>query len=53
MRPARGSTDQLLAKLPGARISRWHNPDRLGHNGWIARPDGTVDRIARWVRDLR
>ncbi|MCX4098884.1 alpha/beta fold hydrolase [Nocardia sp. alder85J] len=48
----RGSADQLLAKLPRARVVRWHNPERLGHNGWITAPGSTADRIETWVRDL-
>ncbi|MFF0489511.1 alpha/beta fold hydrolase [Nocardia sp. NPDC004068] len=47
----RGSADHLLAKLPRARVSRWRQPERLGHNGWIVDPASTVDRIERWIRD--
>ncbi|MQY30081.1 alpha/beta hydrolase family protein [Nocardia aurantia] len=48
----RASADQLLAKLPRARITKWHNPDRLGHNGWITDPGSTVTRVETWLRDL-
>ncbi|RDI66265.1 alpha/beta hydrolase family protein [Nocardia pseudobrasiliensis] len=47
----RGSADHLLAKLPKARVSTWHQPEALGHNGWITDPVTTVDRIERWIRD--
>lgn len=45
------SAEHLLAKLPNAEISTWHQPQRLGHNGWIPDPDSTVDRIEKWLRD--
>lgn len=48
----RSSAAHLLAKLPKARVSTWHEPKPLGHNGWITDPESTVDRIEKWVRDL-
>lgn len=47
----RGSARQLLAKLPNADITIWHNPDPLGHNGWISDPASTLDRVEKWLRD--
>ena len=47
----RGSARQLLAKLPRADITTWHNPDPLGHNGWISDPDSTLDHVENWLRD--
>ncbi|MCP9622439.1 alpha/beta fold hydrolase [Nocardia otitidiscaviarum] len=47
----RGSAAHLLEKLSGADITRWHNPESLGHNGWIPDSRGTVDYIEKWLRD--
>ncbi|QIS23140.1 alpha/beta hydrolase family protein [Nocardia terpenica] len=47
----RGSAGHLLEKLPAARVTTWHQPEALGHNGWITEPGSTVDRIEKWVRD--
>ncbi|BEK92560.1 alpha/beta fold hydrolase [Nocardia seriolae] len=47
----RGSARQLLAKLPNADSTIWHNPDPLGHNGWISDPASTLDRVEKWLRD--
>lgn len=45
------SADHLLSKLPGAQITRWFQPEALGHNGWITNPDSTVDTVEKWLRD--
>ncbi|QNG21470.1 alpha/beta fold hydrolase [Rhodococcus triatomae] len=45
------SVRNLVAKLPNARLTTWHQPARLGHNGWIRDPGSTVDRIATWLAD--
>ncbi|MGW4244859.1 alpha/beta hydrolase family protein [Nocardia sp. NPDC004722] len=45
------SARQLLAKLPEADITRWHNPEPLGHNGWISDPASTLDYVEKWLRD--
>ncbi|MFE3053907.1 alpha/beta fold hydrolase [Nocardia sp. NPDC059239] len=47
----RGSARQLLAKLSEADITTWHNPDPLGHNGWISDPESTLDYVEKWLRD--
>lgn len=41
----------LVRKLPKADLTTWHQPEPLGHNGWIRKPDTTVDRIAQWLHD--
>ncbi|MEV0295602.1 alpha/beta fold hydrolase [Nocardia sp. NPDC050710] len=46
-----GSAEHLLAKMPDAELTTWHQPERLGHNGWIQDPDSTIDRIEKWLRD--
>jgi predicted alpha/beta hydrolase len=46
-----GSAAHLLEKLPNAGTTTWHQPERLGHNGWIAAPRSTVGRVAEWLRD--
>ncbi|WP_067815553.1 alpha/beta fold hydrolase [Nocardia inohanensis] len=45
------SARQLLEKLPNARITTWHNPAPLGHNGWISDPESTLDYVEKWLRD--
>ncbi|MFD4431457.1 alpha/beta fold hydrolase [Nocardia sp. NPDC058497] len=45
------SADHLLGKLPAARVTRWFQPEALGHNGWITNPDSTVDVVEKWLRD--
>ncbi|MFD3743919.1 alpha/beta fold hydrolase [Nocardia sp. NPDC058633] len=45
------SADHLLGKLPGAQITRWLQPQALGHNGWITDPDSTVATVEKWLRD--
>lgn len=45
------SARHLLAKMPAAEVTTWHEPNRLGHNGWIPEPASTVDRIEKWLRD--
>lgn len=45
------AADHLLAKLANAQITRWRQPERLGHNGWIRNPASTVDRIEAWLHD--
>ncbi|MBF6333858.1 alpha/beta fold hydrolase [Nocardia transvalensis] len=47
-----GSAAHLLEKLANARITTWHQPESLGHNGWIVDPQSTIDRIEKWIRDL-
>ncbi|MET8774247.1 alpha/beta fold hydrolase [Nocardia sp. NPDC004654] len=47
----RGSAEHLLGKMPAAELTTWHQPERLGHNGWIPDPNSTVDRIEKWLRD--
>ncbi|MFD7843567.1 alpha/beta fold hydrolase [Nocardia sp. NPDC059764] len=47
----RGSARQLLAKMPQADITTWHNPAPLGHNGWISDPGSTIDYVEKWLRD--
>ncbi|MBL1075868.1 alpha/beta fold hydrolase [Nocardia sp. 2] len=46
-----GSARHLLDKLPNAQITTWHNPERLGHNGWISAPESTLDHVEKWLRD--
>lgn len=41
----------LLDKLPNAAVTTWLQPERLGHNGWIRKPESTVDRIEKWLHD--
>ncbi|MFC4604802.1 alpha/beta fold hydrolase [Rhodococcus kronopolitis] len=41
----------LVRKLPDADVTTWHQPEPLGHNGWIRKPDTTADRIAQWLDD--
>ncbi|MFE6920136.1 alpha/beta fold hydrolase [Nocardia sp. NPDC057663] len=45
------SADHLLGKLPAAQVTRWLQPEALGHNGWITNPDSTVDVVEKWLRD--
>ncbi|MFE3544181.1 alpha/beta fold hydrolase [Nocardia sp. NPDC059177] len=45
------SADHLLSKLPAAQITRWFQPEALGHNGWITDPDSTVAEVEKWLRD--
>ncbi|MEU8900799.1 alpha/beta fold hydrolase [Nocardia sp. NPDC048505] len=45
------AAEHLLSKLPDAEVSTWHQPERLGHNGWITDPASTLDRIEKWLRD--
>ncbi|WP_336087686.1 alpha/beta hydrolase family protein [Nocardia sp. SSK8] len=45
------SADHLLSKLPAAEVTRWLQPEALGHNGWITNPDSTVDTVEKWLRD--
>ncbi|MFD4441411.1 alpha/beta fold hydrolase [Nocardia sp. NPDC058519] len=45
------SADHLLGKLTGAQITRWFQPEALGHIGWITNPDSTVDAVEKWLRD--
>lgn len=47
----RASARHLLDKLPAADRTTWHEPRRLGHNGWITDPHSVVDRIEKWLRD--
>ncbi|WP_054812304.1 alpha/beta hydrolase family protein [Nocardia arizonensis] len=46
-----GSAAHLLSKMPDAEVTTWHQPEALGHNGWITDPASTVDRIEKWLRD--
>ncbi|WP_327110562.1 alpha/beta fold hydrolase [Nocardia sp. NBC_01730] len=45
------SADHLLEKLPNAEVTRWRQPEELGHNGWIRQCGSTVDQIEKWLRD--
>ncbi|MFC4375930.1 alpha/beta fold hydrolase [Nocardia halotolerans] len=45
------AADHLLSKLPAAQITRWFQPEPLGHNGWITNPVSTVDTVEKWLRD--
>lgn len=45
------SADHLLGKLLAAQVTRWFQPEALGHNGWITNPDSTVDVVEKWLRD--
>ncbi|MGW0181347.1 alpha/beta hydrolase family protein [Nocardia sp. NPDC003345] len=47
----RASARHLLDKLPAADRTTWHEPRRLGHNGWITDPHSVIDRIEKWLRD--
>ncbi|MBH0778224.1 alpha/beta hydrolase family protein [Nocardia bovistercoris] len=46
-----GSAEHLLSKMPLSEVTTWHQPEPLGHNGWITDPNSTVDRIEKWLRD--
>lgn len=46
-----GAAEHLLAKMPNADITSWHQPESLGHNGWIQQHGSTVDQIEKWLRD--
>ncbi|WP_107659689.1 alpha/beta hydrolase family protein [Nocardia suismassiliense] len=46
-----GSAEHLLAKLPKAEVTTWHQPESLGHNGWIRENTTTIDQIEKWLRD--
>ncbi|MGW0245895.1 alpha/beta hydrolase family protein [Nocardia goodfellowii] len=46
-----GSAEHLLSKMPDAEVTEWHQPESLGHNGWITDPTSTLDRIEKWLRD--
>ncbi|MEU2040101.1 alpha/beta hydrolase family protein [Nocardia niwae] len=45
------SAEHLLEKLPNAEVTRWRQPEPLGHNGWIRQHASTVDQIEKWLRD--
>ncbi|MBF6077893.1 alpha/beta hydrolase family protein [Nocardia beijingensis] len=45
------SAEHLLEKLPNAEVTRWRQPEPLGHNGWIRQYTSTVDQIEKWLRD--
>ncbi|MEV6319914.1 alpha/beta fold hydrolase [Nocardia sp. NPDC051787] len=45
------SAEHLLDKLPNAEVTRWRQPEALGHNGWIRQHTSTVDQIEKWLRD--
>ncbi len=47
----RSSANNLVAKLPNADVTLWHQPRPLGHNGWIRDAASTVDRIVEWLHD--
>jgi predicted alpha/beta hydrolase len=44
------SMKNLVAKMPKADVTIWHEPKDLGHNGWIADSYGVVERTAQWIR---
>ncbi|WP_040739544.1 alpha/beta hydrolase family protein [Nocardia tenerifensis] len=46
-----GSAEHLLTKLPNADVTTWHQPEPLGHNGWIRENATTIDQIEKWLRD--
>ncbi|MFG1790173.1 alpha/beta fold hydrolase [Nocardia sp. NPDC049149] len=46
-----GSAEHLLEKLPQAEVTQWHQPEPLGHNGWIQQSGSTIDQIEKWLRD--
>ncbi|MFD0365264.1 alpha/beta fold hydrolase [Nocardia sp. GCM10030253] len=45
------SAEHLLGKMPKADVTTWHQPEPLGHNGWIRQYRSTVDQIEKWLRD--
>lgn len=45
------SAEHLLDKLPNAEVTRWRQPEALGHNGWIRQYTSTIDQIEKWLRD--
>ncbi|MEV6431165.1 alpha/beta fold hydrolase [Nocardia sp. NPDC051463] len=45
------SAAHLLEKMPKAEVTTWHQPESLGHNGWIRQCRSTVDQIEKWLRD--
>ncbi|MFQ6326588.1 alpha/beta fold hydrolase [Nocardia sp. CWNU-33] len=45
------SAAHLLEKMPKADVTTWHQPESLGHNGWIRQYRSTVDQIEKWLRD--
>jgi predicted alpha/beta hydrolase len=45
------SAGHLLAKMPKSDVTSWHQPEPLGHNGWIRQCGSTVDQIEKWLRD--
>lgn len=47
----RAAAGHLLDKLPAADKTTWHEPRRLGHNGWIQEPSSVADRIEKWLHD--
>ncbi|AQA25965.1 alpha/beta hydrolase fold family protein [Rhodococcus sp. MTM3W5.2] len=47
----RQAIKNLVAKMPKADLTTWHQPEPLGHNGWIRSPDSTVGRIVEWLHD--
>jgi predicted alpha/beta hydrolase len=50
-RSPQAATEHLAGKLTAAELTRWTQPEPLGHNGWIRNPESTVDRIEKWLRD--
>ncbi|MFI9510802.1 alpha/beta fold hydrolase [Nocardia sp. NPDC052566] len=46
-----GAAEHLLTKLPDAEVTTWHQPEPLGHNGWIPNYTSTVDQLEKWLRD--
>ncbi|RJO76642.1 alpha/beta fold hydrolase [Nocardia panacis] len=46
-----GAAEHLVSKMPNAELTWWREPEPLGHNGWIAQPATTIDRIEKWLRD--
>lgn len=49
----KSSAKNLVAKLSNADVTKWHQPEPLGHNGWIRSPGTTVARIADWIDEHR
>jgi predicted alpha/beta hydrolase len=44
-----GVVKALLARFASADVAYERNPQKLGHAGWIARPDSTIDIVVPWI----
>lgn len=47
----KSSAKNLVAKLPNADVTLWHQSRPHGHNAWIRDAASTVDRVVDWVHD--